>query len=94
MSYRIRYGEDAPDLFGARPRRNRAATAVLLIMGAMALGSFLLKQNVVEAVFPWTRETVQTAFAAFSAEMREGESFRDAFGGFCREILDEANTVT
>lgn len=94
VSYRIQYGEDVPDSFAAKPGRYGTVAAVLVIIGIMAVGGFLLNQQVREAVFPWTREFVQTAFAEFSAEMRKGECFRDAFGGFCREILDEANKVT
>ena len=94
VSYVIRYGEEIPDSVSVRPGKYGAVVAVLLIMGCMAAGGFLLNQQVREAVLPWTRETVQMAFAEFSAEMREGECFRDAFGGFCREILDEANKVT
>lgn len=94
MGYVIRYGDGRPDPCPARKGRSGTVAALLLILGCLAAGRMFLPEQVREAVFPWTRETVQTAFAEFAAEMREGESFRDAFGGFCREILDEANKVT
>lgn len=90
MGYVIHYGDGVPDPFPVRTGRSGTVAALLLILGCLAAGRMFLPEQVREAVFPWTRDSVQAAFADFSADMRQGAPFRDAFEAFCREILDEA----
>ena len=44
-----------------------------------------------QALFPWSQETVQEAFAGFREGIKAGEPFSDAITAFCVEILDETN---
>lgn len=96
MGYSIHYGPDRPQF--AKRKRNYAGfigAVVILMVCAMAAGWALPQQaeRFKQALFPWTRDQVQSAFAEFQENVRDGEPLSDAVTDFCREIIDNATQV-
>ena len=96
MGYSIHYGPDRPQ-FAPEKRTNRGFVGAVLILMvcAMAIGWALPQQTerFVQALFPWTQEQVQVAFAELRQDVREGQPLSDAVTAFCREIIDDAQQV-
>ena len=90
MGYVVRYGETVPASVSVRATRYGAfLTVMVLLTGSAVLGS-AVRGELCETVFPWTQKHVQSAFAEFREEIREGEPFMAAFEEFCREIIEDA----
>ncbi len=96
MSYSIHYGPDRPRSAPKKRSHFGLVGAVLVIMVcAVAVGWALPGQaeQFKQALLPWTRSEVRTAFADLREDVREGQSLQDALTAFCLEIIHDAERV-
>ena len=96
MGYSVYYGPDMPRFTSKKRNHGGFIGAVLIFMVcAMAIGWALPQQTerFVQALFPWTQDQVQIAFAELRQDVREGQPLSDAVTAFCREIIDDAQQV-
>lgn len=90
MGYIVRYGDPVPQTVPVKAVRYGALFTVLALLACSAAAGHLIQGKLREALFPWTQESVQTAFAEFREELREGEPFGRSFEDFCREVIADA----
>lgn len=91
MSYRIDYG----DKTYTNPNRNLsnfripAYTAVFLFAFVLLVRQFWPKgtETLTACLLPVEPGIAQQAFSVFLSSITQGESFRESFAVFCREIL-------
>lgn len=91
MSYTVRYGEDVPERVPVKATRfGLVGAVVIFLVCAAALGFAIPEQidTLRETLFPWTQEAVRESFGDFREDLRQGRSFREAFGEFCVEIVE------
>jgi len=91
VSYTVRYGEDVPERVPVKATRFGLVGAfTVLFVCAAAIGMAIPGRvsQLREALFPWTQAAVQEAFGEFRTDLQQGQSFREAFGEFCVEIID------
>ena len=89
MSYEIRYGTDTPEKY----LNSSVGIWAAIILVASVICIFLLFEREDPKIFlPLTQETSQEALEGLRQELQEGEPFWDAFGGFCREIIEDEQT--
>lgn len=95
MGYRIDYGP-APKTRPAGFRsllRLQLLTAVFLLLFVLGVkkawpeGTKKLQQ----LLLPGSSSASMDAFHGFLDDLREGDSFHDAFAAFCREVVDRAD---
>lgn len=90
MSYTVRYGEDVPPDVPVRVSGIGAAGAALVLsvcIFSVVFGLSGLTEPVRNMLFPWRQEAVREAFSELRYELRQGSSFREAFGEFYVEII-------
>lgn len=93
MSYSIHYGPDRPKSAPKKRSYFGLVGAVLVIMVCAAAIGWSLPQQAeqfTQALFPWTRSEVQTAFTELREDVREGQPLSDAVKTFCLEIIHGA----
>lgn len=93
MSYSIHYGPDRPCSAPSKHSNFGLIGAVLVILVcAIAVGWAIPQQaeEFAQALFPWIRSEVQTAFADLREDIREGQALSDAVKTFCQEIIHDA----
>lgn len=94
MGYTVNYG---PAQKGRRSRRRIRLRIPLVALGlilSVLLARYIWPQQTQrlrQALFPWTRETVQEALAGLQENLENGETVSDAITAFCLEVLSEAD---
>ncbi len=74
-------------------RRKKRLLPRLLAVCIVVLTIFTdLRQLVWDMFFPGAGESTQTAFIQMVADLREGDSVKEAFSAFCVEILEHGKS--
>ena len=94
MSYSIHYGPEEPQ----KERSNVSGfgfigVVLIIVVCLLAFGWHLPQQAhpFKEALFPWTRSEVVSAFAQLREDVVDGMPLRDAVTDFCLEIIHESD---
>ncbi len=90
MSYTIRYGPVNTNSCKKKSGWFGIIGAVLILTVCLLAVSWYLPQQARqfrEALLPWTRSEVLSAFSEFRRDVIEGEPFNDALTAFCRDII-------
>jgi hypothetical protein len=96
MSYRIDYAVSAPKGFGRKARSGRPRVLAAVIAACLLLSCLAFPEEAEalrRALFPWTLSQVRQALADMTAQLRSGDTLRDAVTAFCQEILREAAPI-
>lgn len=98
MAYRIEYSSGIAQknvITSEAPKKNRAVVAliVLAILGFLAVYS-MGRDYLRDALIPGDPAVTEAAAIKFVDEIQQGTSIINAFGVFCREVIDGAKVQT
>ena len=94
MGYIVQYGEPVPESVPVRALRHGTWIAILAMLICSAAAGFLVRGELRERLFPWTQDSVQSAFAEFREELREGDPFVSSFEDFCRDVIADGSKIS
>lgn len=98
MSYRIEYGPAIPPQYVKKPKllRLRVTTAVFLLLFALLVRQFFPAgtEKLRQFLLPGTSSVTQEALDSLMGDLRNGESFGDAFTAFCTYIIDHDKAIS
>lgn len=89
MGYRMEYGAWNEEVVYREYRRKYNKHYWMIIASVLIL-CFILRGYIIDIVFPGDKEVTKAAVSTFVRELKNGENVTEAFGTFCRVILDDA----
>lgn len=98
MAYRIEYGKGVVQrtaVASEKPKKNKAAVMMILlaILGFLAVYT-LGRDYMMDALIPGDPVVTEEAAMKFADEIQQGTSIINAFGVFCKEVIDGAKIQT
>lgn len=92
MGYCVEYNPEFKNRYPSVPRNRKRLPIGILIWGAAAVTAvyILVSSGVLRHLIPGDPNVTTAAFSLLVEEIAEGESVRDAFFAFCREIVVNA----
>jgi len=91
MGYSIRYGSDVPEaLTGKHSGFGLIGVVAVILVCAISFGFSIAEEpkDFLYTLVPWLEPSVQEAFGVMREEIRNGESFSDAFAGLFRQLTE------
>lgn len=90
MGYQLEYKSGYGGVVYKRIAGGRKKRLLILLIPAVLL-CCLFRERIINFILPGDPDATKEAISTFIGQLQEGEPVTDAFGSFCKVILNEAN---
>ena len=93
MSYSVAYSPETKDRYPTfqQTKRKFPVRPIVWCVALIAAAYIITSNGVLRYCIPGDPDVTVAAFSEMVAEIREGETVRDAFVDFCKQVIDSGS---